>query len=101
MVVVVVRSNSGVGGNSGSDSNSNLLSVNYVDKFGYFLKPNPFFQVSNLSLFWNWMAHDLIPLLYFTNLEIQQYKVLNAEQTSTRIGMIRLRQLRAKKGKLH
>ena len=47
------------------------------------------------------MAHDLIPLLYFTNLEIQQYKVLNAEQTSTRIGMIRLRQLRAKKGKLH
>ena len=47
------------------------------------------------------MAHDLIPLLYFTNLEIQQYKVLNAEQTSTRIGMIRLRQLRAKKGELH
>ena len=47
------------------------------------------------------MAHDLIPLRYFTNLEIQQYKVLNAEQTSTRIGMIRLRQLRAKKGKLH
>ena len=43
------------------------------------------------------MAHDLIPLLYFTNLEIQQYK----EQTSTRIGMIRLRQLRAKEGKVH
>ena len=40
----MVRSNSGVGGNSGSDSNSNLLSVNYVDKFGYFLKPNPFFS---------------------------------------------------------
>ena len=43
------------------------------------------------------MAHDLIPLMYFTNLEIQHYK----EQTSTRIGMIRLRQLRAKEGKVH
>ena len=40
----MVRSNSGAGGNNGSDSNSNLLSVNYVDKFGYFLKPNPFFR---------------------------------------------------------
>ena len=37
MVVVVVRSNSGAGGNSGSDSNSNLLSVNKVYKFRYFL----------------------------------------------------------------
>ena len=44
MVVVVVRSNSGAGGKSGSDSNSTLLSVNYVDKFGYVLKPNPFFR---------------------------------------------------------
>ena len=44
MVVVVVRSNSGAGGNSGSDSNSTLLSVNYVDKFGYVLEPNPFFR---------------------------------------------------------
>ena len=99
MVVVVVRSNGGAGGNSGSDSNSNLLSVNKVYKFRYFSKS--FFQVSNPSLFWKWMAHDLIPLLYFTNLEIQQYKVINAEQTSTMIGMIRLRQLRAKNGTLH
>ena len=44
MLVIVVRSNSGAGGNSGSDSNSTLLSVNYVDKFGYVLEPNPFFR---------------------------------------------------------
>ena len=45
------------------------------------------------------MAHDLIPQQYFTNQQIQHYTLLNAEQTSTRIGMIRLRELRAKKGK--
>ena len=32
MVVVGVRSNSGAGGNNGSDNSNNLLSVNYVYK---------------------------------------------------------------------
>ena len=57
-------------------------------------------QVTDPRMFWNWLNETLIPYLYSSHYQFssQETSRVGGEFKSTVIGMLSLRQLRAKEG---